>query len=330
MDDLPASSSSFDPSNLDPNPVHHVNTPTAHHPQNPPNTPVSRPGGPNIPPPVSFTENNKYSAKVDPPLVSVSVTNPITYLKLFINRLLKNEGITIKIKPLTAIAMIIALSTAFGTGFNVARIFFPNSSPILHRTVTLQGTIQKSENGQYYLSLPDNTLWILRSASPNSLTNTANKQALVKGNLTAEANVINVSEIMPFDAPLALQGVPLEPGAQRIPNQDLFPKLYSGLTWEVTQRRVLIFTSGKRKIEQEGIYLESAQVTDYPQAFLDYYNSELQKALFKQTLSASDPNGVTVTYAKDDLYFTFGIKNVSTGSGEKKQITGYKTYIEHN
>lgn len=118
-----------------------------------PNTPNSYPS------PVSFTQNNKYSEKNDPPLVTVSVTNPVTYLKLFLKRFLKNEGIDIrlKIKPLTVIACVLALSVAFGTGFNVAQMFFPTSSPLLHRSITLQGSIQRSDSGQYYLSLPDNS-----------------------------------------------------------------------------------------------------------------------------------------------------------------------------
>lgn len=166
-----------------------------------PNHPASPAGGPNIPLPVSFTQNTKYSEKNDPPLVSVSVTNPITYLKLFLKRILNNEGIVIKIKPLTAIAMITALSFAFGTGFNVAKMFFPTSSPILHRAITLQGTVQLSESGQYYLSLPDNTLWILRPTNPNiNLQNVVNKQVLVKGNLTAENNAVNVNEIIAFES----------------------------------------------------------------------------------------------------------------------------------
>lgn len=178
-------------------PTEHLKNPSQSFP-NPPNTPTH----PNIPLPVSFTQNNKYSEKNDPPLVSVSVTNPITYLKLFIKRLFNNEGITIKIKPLTAIALMIALSVSFGTGFNVARIFFPNSSPILHRAITLQGTIQTSESGQYYLALPDNTLWTLKPKTANiDLGNVVNKQVLVKGNMTAEANVVEVTEVITFDKP---------------------------------------------------------------------------------------------------------------------------------
>lgn len=44
-------------------------------------------------------------------MVDVKVTNPVTYLKLFLKKLLKNEGIDIrlKIKPLTVIAMVSAV-----------------------------------------------------------------------------------------------------------------------------------------------------------------------------------------------------------------------------
>lgn len=98
--------------------------------------------------------------------------------------------------------MIIALSTAFGTGFNVARMFFPNSSPILHRAITLQGNVQMSQSGQYYLSLPDNTLWTLRPTNSNiNLQNVLNKQVMVKGNLTPEQNVIEVKEVLAFEKP---------------------------------------------------------------------------------------------------------------------------------
>lgn len=165
-----------------------------------PNTP----NPPNLPSPVSFTQNNKYSEKNDPPLVAVSVTNPVTYLKLFLKRFLKNEGIDIhlKIKPLTVIACVLALSTAFGTGFNVAQIFFPTSSPLLHRAITLQGNIQRSEAGQYYLSLPDNSIWTLRPKNNNiNLANDINRQVMVKGNMTPENNVIEVKEVIAFDKP---------------------------------------------------------------------------------------------------------------------------------
>src|SRR3989344_5259486 len=162
--------------------------PTEHLKNPNPNTPNS-PNNPNLHLPIQVTQNNKYSEKNDPPLVAVSITNPITYLKLFIKRLLKNEGITIKIKPLTAIAMILALSAAFGTGFNVATFFFPNSSPIFHRQVSYQGTIQKNQIGEYFLILPDSSLWKLKPKFTNiNLDELVGKQTMIQGNLTREPN----------------------------------------------------------------------------------------------------------------------------------------------
>lgn len=178
--------------------------------QTTPNSPNTQ----NIPSPVSFTQNNKYSEKNDPPLVAVSVTNPVTYLKLFLKRLLKNEGIDIrlKIKPLTVIACVLALSTAFSAGFNVAAFFFPNSSPIFHRQVSYQGTIQKNQIGGYFLILPDSSLWKLKPkfASIN-LEDLVGKQTMIQGNLTREPNLIEVSQVIPLSPLLPRSPVPLQP-----------------------------------------------------------------------------------------------------------------------
>lgn len=174
--------------------------------------------------PIQITQNDKYSEKNDPPLVAVSVTNPITYLKLFIKRLLKNEGIDIrlKIKPLTVIAIVTGLSLSFGTGFNVARMFFPNSSPIFHRSITLQGEVQRSESGLYYLALPDNTLWTLRpKIATIDLNNVVNKQVLVKGNMTAEANVVEVIEVIAIDKQKPVIYAPIQNPASNSAQQSL-------------------------------------------------------------------------------------------------------------
>ncbi len=114
------------------------------------------------------------------------------------------------------------------------------------------------------------------------------------------------------------------------PNSPNLPKLYSKLTWEVTQSKTLLFTSGKRRIEQEGVYLESSQVADYPQDFIDYYANQLTNLGFQQTFNSKDPNGATTTYAKDDLFLTFGVKNVYSGAGENRKIVSYKAFTEHN
>lgn len=122
---------------------------------------------------------------------------------------MKNEGIKIgfnfTVKPVTCVMIALALTGTYSLGYNVginkaAKIFFPNSSPILHRAISLQGIIQKSETGQYYLTLPDNTLWTLKPKSNNiNLNDLINKSVVVKGNLNSEPNVIEVKEVISFD-----------------------------------------------------------------------------------------------------------------------------------
>lgn len=294
---------------------------------------------PSNPLPITITENTKYSEKKDPPLFNVSVifTNPVTYLKNFLSRFLKNQDIDLrlKIKPFATIGLVIAFGMVGGTAFTLGRYIFPNSSPVFHRQVVYPGIIQKGESGGYTLLTQDANIWKLKPQHNNiNLSSLENKQVVVTGRLTSEAYLIEVSELIiaenPSQALIPTQTTPTAPSFSNIPNQDLLPKLYSGIIWETNQKKILTFTSGKRRIEQEGVYLESSLVTEIPQDFINYYTTQLTNLSFKQTLNSSDPNGTTITYSKDDLFLTFGTKNVFSGSGDNKKLTGYKTFIEHN
>lgn len=261
------------------------------------------------------------------------IKNP---LAKFFNWIKKQSNITIKI-PIVGI--VVALSSvgtgvaAYNWGFNNALSqLFPDSSPIFHRAISVEGIIQKSVTAQYYLKSEGN-LWTLKPKSPitpTTLSNSLNKLVVVKGNLTKEKFVIEVSEIIPLETP-SIKSVPTTPN---IPNPQItdiqLPELYSGLTWETSQKRVLIFTSGKRKIEEEGTYLESQKIPLFPQDFINYYIGEFKARQFKETFNSISPEGITITYAKDDLFLTFGTKNKYSGSGDKKQLVGYTAFIEHN
>lgn len=309
-----------------------------------------------LPPPIQITNVAKYSEKNDPPMVDLKVTNPVTYFKKWIGKFLNNQDIDLrlKIKPFATIGLILAFGMVGGTFFSIGRYLFPNSSPIFHRAISLEGIIQKSSSEKYYLK-SENNLWTLKPKPPITLTtlnSSVNKQVTVKGNLTKEANLVEVSEIIlsnPLIPPArnasqpasqAERGgqgdsvaggpdpsLPPNPSAPSVPG---LPDLYPGLNWETTQKRVLIFTSGKRKIEQEGVYLESSQLNSFPQDFINYYIQEFKNKNFKETLNSINPEGITITYAKDNLFLTFGTKNIYQGSGDKKQLAGYKAYIEHN
>lgn len=68
--------------------------------------------------------SGKFS-KLDPPLVSFSVTNPLTYIRKWWKAVMDGEGVDIKLKihPLTAIAIVLAVG---GVSFGIGRISLIN------------------------------------------------------------------------------------------------------------------------------------------------------------------------------------------------------------
>ncbi|MDO8618312.1 MAG: hypothetical protein Q7R49_00020 [Candidatus Daviesbacteria bacterium] len=308
--------------------------------QTPPTTPTSQttPNPSFLPPIIEINQNTKPTDKEDPPLFGFFLTNPVTYLRKFLSKLLKRQMITLRIPVLALIVVMVGIG-GFGVGFKSGLNYavgklFPNFSPILHRSITAQGIIQKSTKG-YYLQAndKDKTLWTLIPKSQNvNLADFQDQKVEVKGNMTPTPNLIEVSEVTSFESPSPKPlNSPNPPNAPNpAPSETGLPNLYSNLTWEITQSKTLLFTSGKRRIEQGGIYLESALVPDLPQAFLDYYTQNLQNLGFKETLNSSEPAGITITYAKDELFLTFGVKNIYSGSGDTKKLIGYKAFIEHN
>ncbi|PIZ87779.1 hypothetical protein COX93_00030 [Candidatus Nomurabacteria bacterium CG_4_10_14_0_2_um_filter_30_12] len=74
--------------------------------------------------------------KKEPPLLSVQVTNPVTYLKSWWKKVMGNEGVDFhfKIKPLTAIAMTIIIATI---GFGVGKISFTPQKPFIKYVPTV-------------------------------------------------------------------------------------------------------------------------------------------------------------------------------------------------
>lgn len=299
----------------------------------------------NLPPPIQVTKIEKYSEQNDPPMVDLKVSNPVTYFRKWVDKLLKNQDIDLrlKIKPFATIGLMLAFGMVGGTAFSIGRYLFPNSSPIFHREVIYQGNIQITEKG-IFLTLPNSDMYTLKPKSNTNVdfVNLTNGPALVKGNLGVEKFVIEVFEIIPLGYSLQTSSAvlslpnpsnpPLSPDPSADPDSigaDL-PALYSGLSWVETSKKLLIFTSGKRKIELEGLYLESSQVNTFPQDFINYYYLEFKDRGFKETLNSINPEGITITYAKDDLFLTFGIKNIYSASKDQKQLVGYKAFIEHN
>ncbi len=83
---------------------------------------------------------------------------------------------------------------------NIINQLFPNSSPILARSVSLQGTLRTSETGIYSLVLPDQQTYTLHFKPSSALTNLKRlNEVVVKGNLTWTPFVIENAEIYPLN-----------------------------------------------------------------------------------------------------------------------------------
>ncbi|MBI2597241.1 hypothetical protein HYW41_03730 [Candidatus Daviesbacteria bacterium] len=103
------------------------------------------------------------------------------------------------IKKALYIASAIYFVTTNGPIQNGIEVFFPNSSPILHRQVAHQGILKTLGNGQYSLVLPDSSAYTLYLKPSPSLTNLKKlHEVVVKGNLTWTPYVINNAEIYPL------------------------------------------------------------------------------------------------------------------------------------
>lgn len=156
-----------------------------------------------LPPVIEINQNVEPTKKEDPPLVSFSLTNPVTYLRKFLDKLIKRQAVTIRI-PVLAILIVMVGAGGFGLGYNrgltyTASKLFPDSSPILHRPITKQGVIQKSSKD--YVLKAGNDLWKLKPSNSEiqaQLESYVGKPAIVKGNLTSDSFVIEVSEVVSY------------------------------------------------------------------------------------------------------------------------------------
>lgn len=298
MDDLPT------PDYLDPNPIHNLDTPVR--------PPTSEQ------PLIHVTHDEKVKEK-DPPMVDLKVSNPVTYLKNWLKKLLGNEGIDIriKIKPLTVVAFALAFTAVGGIGFSIGKFFFPNSSPILHREIKLQGLLQQNTSG-YSLILADSTIYNIKPLSNNlNLESNSGKEVLAKGNLTPEPYQLEISEPV---INLTANSTPPATTATPAPEESTPFTLYSGIIWQTVEEKNLVFTSGKRKINILGTHIESADLKIFPQDFIDFYLKNLKVDGWSQVLYTVTADETIYSFKKEDKYITVGVKTV----------TGYRAYIEHN
>ena len=150
---------------------------------------------------VSLPSKNRVG---DPPLLSLQITNPITYLKLWWKKVMGNEGVDLhlKIKPLTAIGMIAVLS---GGSFALGRISLPepvikylpqlapSPSPNPWKEAAYTGTF-KQINNKYILSTGEGESVILDVPATVNIPKILNKRILAIGQYNTTTKILKVTE----------------------------------------------------------------------------------------------------------------------------------------
>ncbi len=146
------------------------------------------------------------SSRNVPPLVSLEVSNPITYLKLWWQRVMANEGIDVRfrIHPLTALALMGAFAIG---GFGLGRISMPIPAPIIKyipqwaptptpdpwRETGYSGVLQKS-GLRWYLVTNDAEAITLEILTNVDLTKYVGKRIFVTGRYNRMTQVLQVTE----------------------------------------------------------------------------------------------------------------------------------------
>lgn len=108
-----------------------------------------------------------------PPVVDLKVTNPVTYLKLWWKKIMSGEGISIRIHPVTAILLVLTLSSSsffFGRFFqlksDLLETYLPQFASVSTIEAAFTGKLYISE-GKYYLTQSESQALLIKPGQLN-------------------------------------------------------------------------------------------------------------------------------------------------------------------
>ena len=167
-------------------------------------------------------EESVRQAQDEPPLFSLRVTNPVTYLKQWWKRVMANEGIDLhlKIRPLTAIAMVTLLS---GGSFALGRITLPASSPIVRyvpqlgplptpnpwKETAYRGILRyTTATRRYFLEMGEGEAVTLAVPANVNMAKLVGKRIFASGKYNTQTEVLLVAEAEDLEVLVVVAPVP--------------------------------------------------------------------------------------------------------------------------
>ncbi|PJA42944.1 hypothetical protein CO176_00875, partial [Candidatus Woesebacteria bacterium CG_4_9_14_3_um_filter_39_10] len=143
------------------------------------------------------------------PLVEVKVTNPVTYLKNWWNKVMGKEGVyfSFRIHPLTAFLIAFGLTAGiFSIGrysvnipflkYEVVNSPIPAATPAVWKETAYTGTLQFSKvAGKFYLMVTSSSELITLEVPENiDLTDYVGKRILAIGNYNKSKKILQVTD----------------------------------------------------------------------------------------------------------------------------------------
>lgn len=164
---------------------------------------------------IEFDNSKPDLRKKEEPLISLRVTNPITYIKSWWKRIMSKEGVdfSFKIKPLTAIAITIIIATF---GFGVGKFSFITQKPFIKyvpivaptpaptpnpwRKTAFSGTLRYAETEkQYYLLTNASEAINILVLENVSLEELIESRIFATGEYNQQTHTLVVSEAMDME-----------------------------------------------------------------------------------------------------------------------------------
>lgn len=180
----------------------------------------------------------------EPPLVDLKVTNPLTHIKRWWNRIIGNEGIyfSFRVRPLTALAIsIVVASLAFGVGRFVLPFTLPFFEPVPEdiviptpdpwRETAFTGTLQYSETTKkYYLVTTSSEAITLEVPDNIHLADFVGRRIFAAGKYNKSTRTLVVSdarntELLP-KSPNPIPTVQPTPTPSPVATESPFPSAY--------------------------------------------------------------------------------------------------------
>ena len=152
------------------------------------------------------------AAPKDPPLVSLQVTNPVTYLRIWWKKIVGNDGIdfSFRIRPLTAVFMTATITLILtGAGYSLGKIavpipepldkyipkIIPSPTPIVWRETAFSGSLKFTESTKrYYLVTTSSEAITLQVPENIDLSKFVGKRIMASGNYNKGTRILVVSD----------------------------------------------------------------------------------------------------------------------------------------